>query len=125
MPKKLVAEKHVKELVKDWYDARGAWHYAPIQTGMGVHGIPDRIGCVPITITPDMVGKRIGLFVAVESKRPGRRGERARGLSAQQAHQQEGILRASGLHSVCDSYEDLAELHSRIFQQELDLGGPR
>ena len=122
MRRKLTTENHVKALVKDWYESVSAWHYAPIQNGMGVHGIPDRIGCVPVVVTPEMVGRTIGLFVAVECKKPGRRGERARGLSPAQALQQEGILRAHGHHAVCDGDEDLAALHKNIFQMELDLG---
>jgi hypothetical protein len=107
MPRKLETENHVKELAKDWYDGLRAWHYAPIQNGMGVHGIPDRIGCVPVLITPAMVGKVIGAFVAVESKRPGRRGEPNRGLSPQQQMQLDKIYEARGVGIVCDSQDDL------------------
>ena len=74
MVKKLVeTENDVKELVKKVFDDALAWSYAPIQTGMGVHGIPDRVGCVPVRITPEMVGSVVGLFVAVEAKRPDRK----------------------------------------------------
>ena len=110
--KKIVTENHVKALVKDWFDARGAWSYAPIQTGMGVHGIPDRVGVVPIIITPEMVGKRIGLFVGIESKRPGRRTEQDRGLSKHQKMVMDAINAADGVAIVCDGQEDLDRLDS-------------
>lgn len=106
MRKTLQSENDVKALVKKWFDARGAWHYAPIQNGMGVAGIHDRIGCVPITITPEMVGKRFGLFVSVESKRPGRRTEKDRGMSAKQREHLTSILAAGGVALVCDGGED-------------------
>ena len=114
MPRKLTTENDVKKLVKEWFDSVNAWHYAPIQTGMGVHGIPDRIGCVPVTITPDMVGKTLGLFVAVECKRPGRRGEERGGLSPAQAQQVDSIDHAYGYVIVCDGEEDIKRLHDKI-----------
>lgn len=40
--------------------------------GMGKAGVPDIIGCYPLTITPDMVGMRVGVFVGVEVKREGK-----------------------------------------------------
>ena len=53
--KKLVTENHVKGLVQDWYKAHNGYHFAVVQNGMGVHGILDRNGCIPLTITPEMV----------------------------------------------------------------------
>jgi len=100
-------ENNVKALVKDWFDSRGAWSYAPIQNGMGVHGIHDRIGCVPVVITSDMVGMKLGVFVSVEAKAPGRRGEAARGMSAHQARNLKEIREAFGASIVCDGQEDL------------------
>ena len=121
MKRKITTENHVKEIVKDWFHAQGAWHYAPVQTPLGVHGIHDRIGCVPVVVTPDMVGKRIGLFVSVESKRPGRRGESHRGMSAHQLANLTEINAAGGFSVCCDGYEDIAGLHHLLFQQELPL----
>lgn len=107
-------ENDVKALVKKEYDRAGAWSYAPIQTGMGVHGIPDRIGCVPVTITPEMVGQRVGLFVAVESKRPGRRGEKNAGASGQQVDILHDILDAGGVAMLADGEEDAAFLGTAL-----------
>lgn len=120
--KTLKTENDVKAAVKKWFDARGAWSYAPVQNGLGVHGIPDRIGCVPIVIIPDMVGWRIGLFVAVECKRPGRHVETDRGCSKHQMLTLQGIADASGYGVVIDGHEGIAALHDAIFQQELDFG---
>lgn len=36
---------------------------------IGEVGVSDLICCVPITITADMVGKRIGVFTAIETKK--------------------------------------------------------
>jgi len=111
MLRKIITENDVKDkLVKLWYEKRGAWHYAPIQTGLGEHGIHDRIGCVPIVVTPAMVGKKIGLFVSVEAKKPGRRGEPRRGMSMQQERHMTEIRAAGGVSICCDSYEDLVTL---------------
>jgi hypothetical protein len=118
--RKLETENQVKALVKEWYDLAGAWSYAPIQTGMGTHGIPDRIGCVPIVVTHKMVGEKLGLFVAVEAKRPGRRGEYARGLSRHQKNNLAVINLAGGLAICCDGADDLQLLELRI--QELANG---
>ena len=115
MPRKLTTENDVKKLVKEWFDSVGAWHYAPIQHGLGVHGIHDRIGCMPITITPEMVGKRVGLFVSVEAKKPGRRKEPNRGLSKHQQLVMDAIYGAYGRTVVCDSIEDLERLTSSIW----------
>ena len=112
--KKLTTENHVKSLVADWFKAHAAWHYAPIQNGMGVHGIHDRIGCVPVTVTPEMAGKRIGLFVSVECKKPGRRGEKIRGMSVHQFTHMEAIRAAGGLSICCDGVEDLIDLQVQI-----------
>lgn len=109
--KKITTENHVKEMVKTWFDDRQAWSFAPIQNGLGVHGIHDRVGCVPVTITPEMVGEQIGVFVSVECKKPGRRGEQNRGLSKHQQLVMDAIHDAYGLTVVCDGFEDLERLN--------------
>ena len=113
---KLKSESDVKTLVKAWFDALHAWSYAPIQNGLGVHGIHDRIGVIPVTVTPAMVGKRIGLFVSIESKRPGRRNEHYRGMTKHQYNNMVEILTASGLSIVCDGQEDLDGLSRQLIE---------
>ena len=108
--KLIETENDVKALVKKAFDQAHAWSYAPIQTGMGVHGIPDRIACVPVTITPEMVGSTVGLFAAVEAKRPGRRGEKRGGASPAQVDIMREIIDAGGVAMMADSKEDIALL---------------
>jgi len=112
--RKITTEAHVKQLVKEWYEQRGAWSYSPIQNGMGVHGIPDRVGCVPIVVTQAMVGKRIGLFVAIEAKAPGRRGEAREGCSVHQANHLRDINAAAGVGEKVDGKEELSAVDGQI-----------
>lgn len=110
MKREPVSENDVKDLVRKWFEVMGAWHYAPIQNGLGVHGIHDRVGCIPVTVTPAMVGKTVGLFVSVEAKKPGRRGEPRRGMSVHQEDHLVDIRKAGGLSTCCDGKEDLDAL---------------
>jgi hypothetical protein len=114
MKKQITTEDDVKKLVKEWFDRHEAWSFAPVQTGFGAHGIHDRIGCVPIVVTPEMVGRTIGLFVSVEAKSPGRRNEPRAGMSVHQQRNLDEIQRAGGASIVCDSLEDLEYLEEVI-----------
>jgi hypothetical protein len=112
-------ENDVKALVKAWFDGRRSWSYAPIQTGLGVHGIPDRVGCVPVVITQQMVGRTIGLFIAVEAKRPGRRGEKSGGGTPAQGNQLRGIIEAGGVGALVDGTNDLDWLTGTLMERLL------
>ena len=112
--KKLETENAVKDLVLQWFKQREGFSYAPVQNGFGVHGVHDRIGALPITVTPEMVGKRIALFVSVEAKKPGRRNEPDRGMSKHQVMFMEGVQKAGGVSVCCDGYEDLEQLEGQI-----------
>ena len=119
--KKIVTENNVKELVLDWFKARFAFSFAVVQNGMGIHGIHDRIACLPTLVTQEMVGKVIGLFVSVESKRPGRRGEKDRGMSKHQVifmvgeDGTGGVRGAAGVSICCDGEDDLRLLDHELW----------
>ena len=72
------------------------WFYMPVQNGMGVTGIPDLICCAPVTITEDMVGKRLGVFMGIETKAPGK----AKNTTANQKRNLENIHMAGGIAVV-------------------------
>lgn len=112
--KLIETENDVKALVKKVFDQARAWSYAPIQTGMGVHGVPDRIACVPVTITPEMVGSTVGLFVAVEAKRPARRGTKLGGATGAQVNIMREIIDAGGVAMLADGKADADFLESVI-----------
>ena len=109
-------ENHVKDIVRQWCDKHSAYHFAIVQNGMGVHGIHDRLMALPITITPEMVGKKVGLFVSLECKKPGRRGEPDRGMSKHQVLFMEGVKKAGGVSFCVDGHEDLLELQAALQQ---------
>lgn len=108
------SENDVKKLVAKWYVSNNGYSYAPVQSGRGIHGVPDRVGCVPVKITPEMVGTTVGLFVAVESKAPGRRMEPKAGLAPAQFLQLEGIIDASGVGVLADGEVDITNLDATM-----------
>ena len=58
----MTPEGAVKEAVKKLLKSRDIWYYLPVSNGMGQHGIPDFICCVP----------PMGKFLAIETKAPGK-----------------------------------------------------
>lgn len=107
-------EADVKKLSKEWYSRRGGWRFSPIQNGLGEHGIHDSVGGIPIVVTPQMVGKTVNLSVTIEDKKPGRRGEKDRGMSAHQVLFMGRVRAAHGISICCDGAEDLAALDAFI-----------
>ena len=55
-------KKRMKALAPD------SWDYMPPGGPYGKAGVPDHLFCVPVTITPDMVGRTVGVFVGIEAK---------------------------------------------------------
>lgn len=108
-------EGRVKAAVKRVLKALGAWYFMPVQTGRGVGGVPDFVVCMPVTVTPDMVGRTVGLFVGVETKAPGRRSN----VSDLQRLQINAIGRAGGVAVVVD---DAAQLRAiPVFRSRMEV----
>ena len=105
---KATPEGKVKNLVKSYLTALGAYQFWPVQTGMGAATV-DCLACVPMEITPDMVGTTVGVFVAIETKRADTR--------PKPTPRQEYVLRdvqtAGGRASVVYGEEDLAHVLRR------------
>jgi len=98
-------ENWVKKRIKAYLDKIGAYSFPTQNTGMGVSGIPDRIAVLN------------GLFIAIEAKRPGRRGQADRGCSALQVKSLLAIANKDGFAWVVDSDEDLEALDDAITSQ--------
>ena len=66
----MTPESKVKKKVKAWLYKTfpSVFEFMPVSNGMGKHGIPDHIACVPVVITDEMVGETIGVFVGIEAK---------------------------------------------------------
>jgi ribosomal protein S19 len=110
----MTPEGKVKDTIKKWLKSLRAWWFLPLMTGGGQSGVPDAIACIPVTVTPEMVGRTIGVFVAIEAKAPGRRGEKNRGCSGLQVMQMKKIREAGGLAFVVDGEEDLGEVERSL-----------
>ncbi len=78
--------------------------------GFGKAGIPDHIFCCPVTITPDMVGKTYGMFVAVEAKT-----ETGKATGLQKVRIAE-ITKAAGLTAIVHGIEDLPKLGWQLYE---------
>lgn len=63
-------EKFEKDDIAKFLKTTRAWWFMPFMMGYGKSGVSDIIGCIPVTITEQMVGKEIGVFFAAEVKRP-------------------------------------------------------
>lgn len=111
----MTPEGRVKGRIKKWLNWLQAFSFSPVSNGMGVHGIPDYITCLPVVVTPEMVGTRIGIFVGIEAKAPGRRTEPDGGCSPAQVIRMDEIRAAGGFAYVVDSDESIREMTIEIF----------
>jgi hypothetical protein len=91
-------ERDVKKVVRDLL-SKDVYQFWPVPCGIGESSL-DCIACVPVEITEEMVGKRIGVFMAIETKRPGKTK-----LSKLQEEATEKIHAAHGVAVMVNSIE--------------------
>jgi hypothetical protein len=90
----MTPEGKVKKKVKEYLQSIGAWYYMPVSNGMG------RVGC------PDILVCYKGLFMAFETKAPGK----IKNVTANQQREIDEIQRADGLAHVVDDVEQVKSL---------------
>jgi hypothetical protein len=91
-------EGKVKDACKKYLKGIGAWFFMPVSNGMGQVGIPDIICCYK------------GMFVAIETKAPGKRAN----TTPNQDRVIEAIRNAKGFAWVVDNPDDLKALFNLI-----------
>lgn len=84
--------------------------FFPYNPYYGESGIPDIIGCISMEVMPEMVGNCIGLFLAIEVKRPGKNPTEIQEFKMKQLKQ------AGGLVVCVDSVESLNNFLQTIEQ---------
>lgn len=89
----MTPEGKVKAAVKKELKARGIFFFLPVSNGMGQVGIPDFICCCQ------------GMFLAIETKAPGKRGN----TTANQDRVIKEIIGADGIAIVIDDVAQLQE----------------
>lgn len=85
----------------------GRW----LSSGLCV-GSSDLIGWTPLVITPDMIGRTIAVFTAIETKVPGKN------ATAEQGRFLAAVESAGGLYCVAHSVEEMEAL----FEHKHSLG---
>lgn len=94
----MTPEGKVKEACKKFLRERDAFFFMPVSNGMGQVGIPDIIICYR------------GIFVAIETKAPGKRAN----VTDNQKRIMENIRNAGGFAWVVDDPSDLGALFNAI-----------
>ena len=91
-------EGKVKKKVKELLESKGVWYFMSVQTGWGVHGVPDFLCCVP-----SVMGT--GFFLGIETKAPGQHDN----LSSWQVIQRGRIETAGGEYLVVSDIKQLED----------------
>lgn len=102
MVRKIESENDVKRALKDMLDAIGAFHFPASAGAFSIGGVSDRLACYQ------------GRFVAIEAKRPGRRGEENEGLSGLQVKFGRAVTAAGGLFFKVDDLESIEDVRKEL-----------
>lgn len=94
----MTPEGKVKKKVKEYLQSIGAWYYMPVSNGMGRSGCPDILVCYK------------GLFMAFETKAPGK----IKNVSANQEREIAAILSANGSAHVVDDVDQVKEIIENV-----------
>jgi hypothetical protein len=87
----MTPEGKVKKDVREFLRSKDVWYYQPVQNGMGQVGIPDFVCCYR------------GMFVAIETKAPGK----TNAVTPNQKRVIDDIKAHGGLAVVVDSLDSL------------------
>ncbi len=106
-------EKDTKDAVKKTLKSLSPmmYQFMPAAGYGGQKGVPDHIACIPVVITPEMVGSTYGMFVGIESKKP--KGE-LHGLQPLNLAQ---IIAAGGFAQVVHSKEEAEVLKQQLIER--------
>jgi|TARA_B110000977_G_C11089948_1_gene496361 hypothetical protein len=97
----MTPEGKVKKKVKEYLQSIGAWYYMPVSNGMG------RVGC------PDILVCYKGLFMAFETKAPGK----IKNVTANQERELADIQSAYGLALVVDDVKQVEDaINAKIIE---------
>jgi len=88
-------ENDVKSALKEMLDQIDAFHFPASAGAFSIGGVSDRLACYK------------GHFVAIEAKKPGRRGEKNQGLSGLQVRFGNCVTKAGGLFFKVDDQESI------------------
>ena len=102
----MTPEGKVKKYVNALLKRLKAWYFMPVGNGFGKGGVPDIICCIPYTISAKDVGTTVGLFVAIETKAPGK----IKNTTQLQEREIENIKTAGGIAFVTDSAEHCLDM---------------
>jgi len=114
MSKKDTPETRITKAVRSVLKTCGVFHWKQWQGPMSQpKGVSDLLGIRTVTITPEMVGMKVGIFTAIEMKQPGwkppRPGTRAYDHYGNQKRFIDKIIRAGGVGFFAQSIDEVID----------------